>query len=183
MSPTGIFAVLLLALVIDGMSIGSEAIRDRIAFCLGLAAIREGWDGSPVDTYTVAMLTAWIEEAKKTGNATLAQASTAALLGILVGLLAIYCVGVLMPAKWSAKAGQFATLSFRKGGGGAARVGPPGAGTGGKFRLNGRLWLCAYLLGLMAELPSGIIGSLVLGAVTGLVNVVAPLPNVLFGVS
>lgn len=185
----------MLALVIDGMSIGNEGIRDRIAFFLGLAAIREGWDGSPVDRYTVDLLSGWIDAAKASGNASLsqdaalnsvgaplAQTATAQILGVIVAFIAIYVAGVMMPVKLSAKAGNWAKLSFGKKGGGAG-AGPPGAGGAGKFRLNAKLWVCAYALGIMAELPGGLIGTIVLGAVTGIVSAVSPLPNVLFGVA
>jgi hypothetical protein len=183
MSPTGVFATLLLALLIDWASIGPDSVRDRVAFCLGLAAIRVGWNGSPVDRYTVDLLTAWINEAKQSGNATLAQASTSALLGVLVAILALYCVGVLLPAKASAKLGHFALLTFSKRAAAVGGAGPAGAGRLAKYRLNLRLWACAWLLGMMAELPGGLIGRLVLGAIDGLIRVVAPLPNMLFGVS
>lgn len=182
MSPTAIFALLLMALVIDWMSIGPDSIRDRVAFLLGLPAIRAGWDGSPVDRWTVDMASTWIDQIKASGNATLAQAATAQILGVLVGALAIYCIGVLAPVKWSSKLGRFATLSFRKGGGaaGGGVVGRTGGGSG--LRLNARLWVCAYLLGIMAELPAGLVGELIEGAVDGLTGIVAPLPNTLFGV-
>ncbi|GAA1026796.1 hypothetical protein GCM10009557_05740 [Virgisporangium ochraceum] len=183
MSAAGIFATLLAALMVDGLSIFPQAWRDRIAFVLGLAAIREGWDGSPVDRYTVQLLSSWIDAAKATGNSTLAQAATAQILGVLVAAIAVYTAGVLMPPSWSAKAGELAKLSWSKGKGGAGPVGPPGSGGGAKFRLTSKLWMCAFLLGLMAELPKGIIGTLVLGIVTGIVNAVAPLPGVLFGVA
>lgn len=180
MSPTGIFALLLTALIVDWMSIGPDSIRDRVAFLLGLPAIRAGWDGSPVDRWTVDMASTWIDQIKTSGNATLAQAATAQILGVLVGLLAIYCIGVLLPVKASAKLGRFAMLTFRKGGGGGGVAARGGGGSG--LRLNARLWLCAYLLGIMAELPGGLVGQLVEGAVNGLTSIVAPLPNTLFGV-
>lgn len=183
MSPTGIFALLLTALLIDWMSIGPDSIRDRIAFCLALPAIRAGWDGSPADQWTVQLISTWIDQAKNSGNPTLAQAATAQLLGVLVGGLAVYCVGVLLPVRLSSKLGRFATLTFRRAGGAANPGAPGGPGRGSALRLNGRLWACAYLLGIMAELPAGLIGSLVLGGVNVLTAVATPLPNMLFGVS
>lgn len=182
MSPAGIFATLMMALLVDGLSIFPQAWRDRVAFFLGLAAIREGWDGSPVDRYTVDLLSGWIDTAKQSGNATIAQAATAQILGVLVAGVAVYAAGVLMPPSWSAKAGDLAKLSWSKKGGGPG-VGPPGAGGGVKFKLTAKLWICAFLLGLMAELPGGLIGTLILGLVTGIVGAVAPIPNVLFGVA
>lgn len=178
MSPTGIFALLLLALLVDYSSFGPDSIRDRLAFLLGLAAIRSGWDGSPVDRYTVDFISGWIDQAKSTGNSSLAQASTAAIVGVLVALLALYCVGCLLPVKASAKLGGFALLAFTPGGGRAG-----GAGRMSKYRLNLRLWACAWLLGMMADLAGGAVGQTVNSLVDGLVTLVAPLPNFLFGVS
>jgi hypothetical protein len=88
----------------------------------------------------------------------------------------VYCVGVLAPNRWSSKLGRFATLAFRGGGGGAV-------GKGGGMRLNGRLWACAWLLGMLVDLAGGAVGALLVGGVNGLSGIVAPLPNTLFGVS
>ncbi len=194
MSPAGIFATLMMALLVDGLSIFPQHWRDRVAFFLGLAAIREGWDGSPVDRYTFDLLAGWIDAAKATGNANLsqsatlnvggplAQAATAQIMGVLIAAVAIYTLGVLAPPSWSKKLGELAKLSWSKKGGGPG-VGPPGSGGGAKFKLTTKLWLCAFLLGLMAEVPGGLIGTLVLGAVTGIVKAVSPIPNILFGVA
>jgi hypothetical protein len=56
MSPTATALVLLLALVVDYMSVGPNSIRDRIAFLLAVPAIREGFNGSPLDGWTVDLL-------------------------------------------------------------------------------------------------------------------------------
>lgn len=183
MSPTGIFALLLTALLIDYTSFGPDSIRDRLAFLLGLAAIRSGWDGSPVDRYTVDFVSGWIDQAKSTGNTGLAQASTAAIVGVLVALLALYCVGCLLPVKASAKLGGFALLAFTPGGGAPAAASQGRPGRLSKYRLNLRLWTCAWLLGMMADLAGGAVGDTVNSLVNGLVALVAPLPNFLFGVS
>lgn len=186
MSPTGIFALLLTALLIDWMSIGPDSVRDRVAFCLALPAIRAGWDGSPVDKQTVAVLAGFVDQAKRTGNATLAQASTATLVGVLVGGLVLYCVGCLLPDRAAGRLGPWARLAFRGGRGPAATPGGPAGprvAAVGRYRLNGRLWACAWLLGLLAELPGGLIGQITLAAVDGLTSLVAPVPNILFGAS
>ena len=180
MSPTGVFAILLLALVVDWMSIGPNSVRDRIAFLLALPAIQVGWDGSPLDRWTVQMLTTWIDEAKNTGNSTLAQASTSMVLGVLVAVLAVYCVGCLLPEKTAVTLGDFAKHSFTKAGGAAVpRV--PGA-RASKYRLNTRLWLCAIFLGMLADLPGGIVGTILRAFIDADTKIVAPIPNFLFGV-
>lgn len=182
MSPTGVFAVLLTALMIDWMSIGRDSIRDRIAFLLALPAIRVGWDGSPLDQWTVQMLTVWIDEAKTTGNSTLAQASTSLILGVLVCALAAYCIGCLLPDRASTTLGDFARHSWSKAGGAAVAARAPGTKPS-KYRLNTRLWICAILLGMLADLPAGAVGGLIRAFIDALERIVAPLPNLLFGVS
>ena len=53
MSPTATAILLVLALIIDYMSVGPNSLRDRLAFLMGVAAIREGFNGSPLDRWTV----------------------------------------------------------------------------------------------------------------------------------
>ena len=167
MSPTGVAVLLLLALVVDWMSVGPDSIRDKLAFLMALPAIREGFNGSPLDAWTVDALSRFIDALLgMTGSAYIAGAAVNIVLSASVGILAIYTVGVLLPQKFSTKLGRFAQLSFP-------------ASTG--YRLNGRLWLCAALLGLLADLPGGAVGNLLSGAIAALTEVVQPLPNLLFG--
>jgi hypothetical protein len=167
MSPTATALVLLLALVIDYMSVGPNSIRDRIAFLLAVPAVREGFNGSPLDGWTVDTLRQLIQALlDATKGAYIAGASINLLIGGLVGILWVYTIGCLLPVKFSKKLGRFATLTF-----------PQSA----LFRLNGKLWLSAILLGMLADLPRGIIGELTLGSVDFLTGVVAPLPAMLFG--
>jgi hypothetical protein len=114
MSPTGVAVLLLLALVVDYLSVGPNSIRDRIAFFLGLAAIRQGFNGSPLDNWTVGFLSGAINQLKgMTGSAYIAGAVTSALIGAGVGVLAIYTVGALMPNKATKYLGRFAAIKFR----------------------------------------------------------------------
>jgi hypothetical protein len=48
--------LLLLALVVDYMSVGPNSIRDRLAFLMGLVAVREGFNGSPLDDFVAQQL-------------------------------------------------------------------------------------------------------------------------------
>ena len=167
MSPTATAMVLLLALVVDYMSVGPNSIRDRIAFLLAVPAIREGFNGSPLDGWTVDTLRRVITQLlDATGGAYIAGASANLLIGAAVGVLWIYTVGCLLPVRFSKKLGRFATLTF-----------PQSA----LFRLNGKLWFAAILLGMLADLPRGIVGELTNGFVNFLTGVVAPIPTVLFG--
>ncbi|GIJ51338.1 hypothetical protein Val02_82240 [Virgisporangium aliadipatigenens] len=186
MSPNSIFALLFMALMIDWLSIGPDDWRDRLAFCLGMPAIRAGWDGSPADRATIDLISTWVEEIKKTGNATLAQTSTASVISVLAAALAIYCFGVLAPAKWSNKLGKLALATFRGKSGAAAAGGPPVAGprVGGKGRqLNPKLWACAYLIAITVELTGGLVGMAAQGSVSALTKVVGFVPGLVFGVS
>lgn len=182
MSPTAVFAVVLIALVIDYMSIGPDFVRDRIAFCLAVPAVRVGWDGSQLDLWTVQVVARIVDTAKRAGNDDLAAANTALIVGLLAGVLFIYCVGCLLPAKASARLGKFAQLAFSGSGKPGGALGGPAMGAS-KYRLNTRLWVCAVLLGMTAEMPGGLVGEASLGFVLALTTIVTPVPAIVFGVS
>src|SRR5687767_15803921 len=94
MSPTGVAVLLLLALVVDYMSVGPNSLRDRLAFLLALPAVREGFNDSPLDRWTVGALSGAIDTLKgMTGGAYIAGAVTSVVVGALVGVLFIYTVG------------------------------------------------------------------------------------------
>src|SRR5690349_22447973 len=113
MSPTATCILLLLALVVDWMSVGPNSIRDRIAFAFALAAVREGFNGSPLDQWTVGFLGGLIEQLlAATKGAYIAGAAVNTVVGAAVGILWIYTVGCVLPVKASKKLGRFATLSF-----------------------------------------------------------------------
>lgn len=167
MSPTAVAILLLLALVVDYMSVGPNSIRDRVAFLLAVPAVREGFNGSPLDRWTVDALTGVIEELlDQTGGAYIAGASVNAVLGAAVGCLVIYTVGCLLPVKASKRLGRFAALTF------------PTSAAG---RVNAKLWICAVLLGLLSDLPGGAVGNVTDWAVDLLADIVSPLPAWLFG--
>lgn len=169
MSPTGVAVLLLLALVVDYMSVGPDSLRDRLAFLMALPAIREGFDGSPLDAWTVGALSSLIDSLKGMAEgAYIAGAITSVVLSAAIGCLAIYAVGALLPDKASAKLGRFASIKF-----------PSSA----MHRINVKLWVLAILLGLMADLPGGFVGTVLTWAVDGLVTLSASIPFTLFGVS
>jgi hypothetical protein len=177
-----VLAALLLALIIDVMRVGPEWLKDRVAFVIGLTAIREGFGGSALEAWTVSKLTAAIDGGFRLAGTDLyiAQADASAVVSVLIGAVALYCVGVLLPpsaAKW---AGGFARLSFsrRRGRG---RAGPVDA-NGERYQLNKQLWACAWILGLLADLPQGLTGE-VLRKVVSMVTwaVTKPLSYTLFG--
>lgn len=167
MSPTEVGVLLLLALVVDYMSVGPNSIRDRLAFLMGLVAVREGFNGSELDRWTVDALSGLIDMLKNmAGGAYIAGAITQVVLSAAVGILAIWTVGALMPDKLATKLGRFAGIHF-----------PDSA----IHRINYKLWTCAILLGLLADLPGGVVGNLLSAAIAALTEVFQPLPNFLFG--
>lgn len=178
MSATAVFALMFTALLIDYSSFGPDSIRDRLAFLMGLAAIRTGWNGSALDRYTVDTISAWIDQAKHTGNTNLAAARTGDIVGVLVCLLAMYCAGCLLPTRAQSRLGRYALLAFTPGGGKGG-----GGPAGGKYRLNWRLWVCAWLIGMLADLAGGLIGGATQQFVDLDIQIFAPVPGWLFGVS
>src|SRR5687767_5057806 len=116
MPPTAVAIVLLLALLIDWSSFGPNSIRDRVAFLLAVPAIREGFDGSPLDQWTVGWLRKAIEallESPPVSGSYLAGASINTLIGAAIGLLWLYTVLCLLPAKpLTKRLGRAATISF-----------------------------------------------------------------------
>lgn len=169
MSPTGVAVLLLLALVVDWMSVGPNSIRDRLAFLMGIAAIQQGFDGSPLDAWTVEMLSAAIDRLKEAASgAYIAGAVTTFVLAAGIGILAIYTVGALLPDKLATKLGPWAARKFP---------------TSPVHRLNYKLWLCAILLGMLADLPSGLVGETLQLLIRLNVELWQPVPNLLFGVA
>ena len=167
MSPTAVCILMLLALVVDWMSVGPNSIRDRLAFFLALAAVREGFNGSPLDQWTVGFLGGFIDQLlESTGGAYIAGASVNAVVGAAVGILWIYTVGCVLPIKTSKKLGRFATLSFPQ---------------SPLYRLNMQMWAIAFLLGMMSDLPGGAVGDMTESSIDMVTALVAPLPEFLFG--
>ena len=167
MSPTATCILLLLALVVDWMSVGPNSIRDRVAFFFALAAVREGFDGSPLDRWTVGFLGGLIEQLlDATKGAYIAGAAVNTVVGAAVGILWIYTVGCVLPVKAGKKLGRFATLSFPQ---------------SPLYRLNAQIWVIAFVLGMLSDLPQGAIGGLTEGSIDLVTALVAPLPAYLFG--
>ena len=167
MTPTSVAVLLLLALVVDYLSVGPDSIRDRLAFFLALPAIYEGFNGSPLDQWTVGALTNVIQKGlDMTGGAYIAAASATVILSAAIGIYAIYTVGVLLPTNLSGKLGRFAGLRW---------------GASGIHRLNWQLWIAAIVLGMLCDLPGGVVGDILRWCVSTLASLVAFIPNWLFG--
>ncbi|GAB3817587.1 hypothetical protein GCM10027605_68530 [Micromonospora zhanjiangensis] len=167
MSPTAVAILLVLAIVVDYMSVGPNSLRDRLAFIMATPAIREGFNGSPLDRKTVEAAGGLIQHLlNSTNGAYIAGASVNAILGAIIGILWIYVIGCMLPTKASKRLGRFATLTWPQ---------------SGLYRLNGKLWAAAVILGLMSDLPRGFIGDLTRGSIDLATSLVAPLPAFLFG--
>ncbi|MFD0819334.1 hypothetical protein ACFQ0D_13680 [Micromonospora zhanjiangensis] len=159
--------LLVLAIVVDYMSVGPNSLRDRLAFIMATPAIREGFNGSPLDRKTVEAAGGLIQHLlNSTNGAYIAGASVNAILGAIIGILWIYVIGCMLPTKASKRLGRFATLTWPQ---------------SGLYRLNGKLWAAAVILGLMSDLPRGFIGDLTRGSIDLATSLVAPLPAFLFG--
>lgn len=167
MTPTTVAALLLLALVIDHWSVGPDSIRDRIAFFIALPTIYEGFNGSPLDNWTVGLLEGGIQKLlSMTGGAYIAGASANVVLGIGIGIYALYVTGILLPKKLSKHAGRWVDLSWK---------------TTGLHRLNPQLWIAAIVIGMLCDLPQGAVGSALMFVIELLADLVSPIPNWLFG--
>lgn len=167
MTPTGVAVLLLLAVAIDYISIGPNWLRDRIAFLMAVPAIYEGFNNSTVDHWTLTRLTGVIQWAlDQTGDAYVAGASAAAVVGVFVGAVWLYGLGCILPSKASKRLGRIATINF-----------PPS----GVWAINWKLWIVAILLGLLGDVPVGWVGDLTEGTNQALAALFAPLPGALLG--
>ncbi|GAA2516444.1 hypothetical protein [Winogradskya humida] len=167
MTPTGVAVLLMVAYAVDYISIGPNWLRDRVAFLMAIASWREGFNGSPLDRWTVHQVTNVIDTGlNQAKGAYIAAASANAILGVLVGALFVYAVGALLPTKLSGRLGRVATINFPQ---------------SGIWQVNWRLQLVAALLGMMADLPAGNVGSLTIGCVNFLCGFFAPFPAWLLG--
>lgn len=183
LSPAGVLAALFLALIIDVMRVGPEWLKDRIAFCVGLVAIREGFGGSILERWTVDALVSFIDGGFKIvgSDIYITQASAMVVAQVLIGAVALYCAGVLMPERLTKWLGGFARLSFGRRKAGAKTVAVDSHGE--RYKLNAKLWACAWILGLLADLPQGGVGTFVRGFIGVIATAfTAPIVRTLFGV-
>lgn len=170
MSPETVFAVLLLALLIDTLSVGPQDLQDRLASVMSLTAIHAGFDGSPPDVWLYGQVAALVEQAKlASGDAAFSQADTPMIISVIAGLIALSWIGVMLPPVGMMKkyGGRYASLQFKK----------------KKGKLNAQLWACSILLGLFGDLPAGLVGEIFGGLIGILTPIVGYVPGLVFGVS
>jgi hypothetical protein len=169
LSPAGVASMLILAFVIDYLSIGPDNWRDKVAFLIALPMLRMGFDGGPLDVWTVGALSGAIDALKEAGGGSyIAGAATHFVVSALVACLAIYAAGALMPDKLAGRLGTFAKLSFP---------------TTAQRKINWKLWAIAAVIGMLADLAGGAVGYVLDQVLDMLATVVSWLPGWLFGIS
>lgn len=170
MSPNALVSLLFLAFVIDYFCVLPAGLRNRLVFCAATAGFMEGFDGSPLDRWTVQKLTNLIQMGlDQADGSRFAAAGARDVLSLLVAGLFVYVVGCMWPTKLlPKKMGQFVTLNFR---------------VSGMFRINPFNWVMAMLLGILADLPSGLIGLCLRFCLYIVDGWMALLPAIIFGAS
>ena len=102
----------------------------------------------------------------RTGDAYIAAASAAAVLGIAVGAAWMYGLACMLPQKASKRLGRFATINF-----------PPS----GVWAINWKLFGVAVVIALFGDVPLGWVGDVTAGTNDLLAGAYAPLPGLLLG--
>ncbi|MFI5839476.1 hypothetical protein ACIA8K_07150 [Catenuloplanes sp. NPDC051500] len=167
LTPTGIVAVIVIAFVFDYMSVGPNSFRDRFAFLCALVALHDGFDGSPLDQWTITALSGVIEQLLEAADGTrLVGTSVNMVVSILVGVLWIYAIGCMLPEK-TPRMGRFVAMTLP---------------TTPQFKLNAKVWAIALALGMFTDLPYGFVGETARGLYSIIAGLVSPLPGFLFGV-
>jgi hypothetical protein len=166
-SPAGCVIILMVAAAIDFWSVGPNSIRDRIAFLMACPTLAVAFNGSNLDRWTVQQAVMLVDQLKSmTGPAYIAGAASEVVLTGLVGGLALFAAGCMLPEKASAKLGRLAKLNF------------PTCTT----RMNYRLWGLALLVGMLADMPDGAVGAILRWFLNSVARILAPFPNWLLGV-
>lgn len=167
MTPTDVAVLLMLAFAVDVISIGPAWIRDRLAFFGYLAGIYEGFNGSIIDRWTLDRLKDFVEWGlARTGDAYIAGALPAVIIGVLVGAVYAYGVACMVPRRASKFLGPYAGVFF------------PGSGM---WRVNWKLFAVAAVLALFGDVPAGWIGTLTAGTNDFVAGFLSPLPEFLTG--
>lgn len=170
MSPTGVAALLVFAFVMDYFALGPAWLQVRVTFIAAVTAIRQGFDAGPLDTWTVEKATDVVKMALDQAKGSyIAGAIPLSIVGIAVGVLSLYTIGLMLPAKLSAKLGRFVTAAFKE---------------TGRRKVTWGLWGMAVPLALLAELPQGWMGLLTTFTVDEIYAFIgAPIPKLVFGVA
>jgi hypothetical protein len=167
LSPTAVASLVVLAFIIDFFSVGPAAFQTRATFILVATFMRQGFDDSPLDKWTVDKAAQLIQSGlDQAGPAWIAGASANAIVGFIVGALFIFCLGNMLPQKWSRRTGRMATMQWKETQ--LRKMNPP-------------VWIAAAAFGMLSDLPDGLIG-IMCDAFSNLCLFVAgPAPALIFG--
>jgi tetrahydromethanopterin S-methyltransferase subunit D len=167
LTDVAIVMLLSIAFAIDFMSIGVDTIRDKVAFLLSLPAIHACWADSSLDAGLTQGMRQLIEAGfQTTGTKRDVAQLSAAGIKCMIFFTLVYVIGVLVPNKWAAKAGKWATYSFKM---------------KQTSRINYKLWGCSFILGVFGGQLGGLSGSILTSALDTLTAVTAGVPNMLIG--
>jgi hypothetical protein len=181
--------LLIVALVIDLLSVGPGSIRDRIAFLLAVPALYAGWAGDSLAIWVNTQLAALTGMGlKASGSVYIAGAEPAIVVSAVVAAAFVYAIGAMLPRRAQRWAGPIAKFDLARGkasmsaGGRGKRT--PGGGLGDApqgSRLNLKLWGLALFLALTVDLPRGAIGQAIAAVMGALTWATAGIPNWLIG--
>lgn len=205
MPATSCVVLLIIALVIDLLSIGPGSIRDRVSFLIAIPALYAGWAGGALALWINSSLES-ISAAglKSSGSDYIASASPRIVVACAVAAAFIYAVAAVIPQRAQKWVGPIARVDLARGKGrgggrpsapgkavsitsvkpGASSAVTPGGGIGDAprgARLNIKLWALALFLACTADLPQGLIGTAMDATISALTAIVSGIPNKLIG--
>jgi hypothetical protein len=169
LSPTATAVLIVIAFIIDYFAFLPAFLQTRLTFMCVAVGVRQGFDDSPLDKWTVdnasGLIQSLLDQAK---GSYIAGASATVLVGCVVGALSIWTLGCMLPGKWSQKLGRFSTAKFKE---------------SGLRKMTWQVWLLAIPLGLLADMPEGWMGWLTDASMNIYSLITTPLPSLIFGAS
>lgn len=171
LTPTATAALLIIAFTLDYFSLLPAWAQTRLVFICAVVGFRQGFNDGPLDRWTVERATDVVELALDQAKGSyIAGAIPLTIVGILVGILSIYTIGLMLPNKpfLSKKLGRFVTAGFKE---------------TGYRKLSFMTYALALPLALMAELPLGWMGDATMFVMDVYEWVGTPLPALVFGVA
>jgi hypothetical protein len=161
LTPAGTVAALAIGLIIDYLSVGPTAWRDRIAWIFYFIGFAETFGGSIAANRIFALLNGSIGPALQWTQTYVSTAEPSVVAGMLLGGVVILTLGAMAPSSAQKWIGDLAKLGF----GNPLRG---GSVKGGKSRLNYWMIFSACSLGLMHPYIGGLCGQVVHTAIAAL---------------
>jgi hypothetical protein len=157
--------VLMVALLIDYLSVGPTEGRDRIAFLLEFPCIHYGWDGSTLDLKLTEFLHSGAQRMLiNLGVRGDIAEMTNAVVKVAIFAVMLYVIGVMVPKSATRHLGGWAKLDFSC-----------------KSRINWKLTSCAIFLGLVGDQLGGLAGAIYVTTVSCVTGLTVGLPQLLVG--